>query len=43
MFIHFRKQKKYIVSVTLKMISDIEETGETAFNAKLMGWGEHYK
>jgi hypothetical protein len=39
MFIHFRKQKKYIVSVTKKMIGDIEEAGETAFNARLMGWG----
>jgi radical SAM superfamily enzyme YgiQ (UPF0313 family) len=38
MFIHFRKQKKYIVSITKKMISDIEEKGETAFNARLMGW-----
>ena len=38
MFIHFRKQKKYIVSVTSKMIADIEATGETAFNARLMGW-----
>jgi radical SAM superfamily enzyme YgiQ (UPF0313 family) len=38
MFIHFRKQKKYIVSVTMKMIADIEKTGERAFNARLMGW-----
>ena len=37
MFIHFRKQKTYIVSVTSKMISDIEKTGEAAFNARLMG------
>jgi hypothetical protein len=40
MFIHFSKQKAYIVSVTLKMISDIEKTGESAFNTRLMGWEE---
>jgi hypothetical protein len=38
MFIHFRKQKKYIVSVTSKMIAEIETTGEANFNARLMGW-----
>ena len=38
MFIHFRKQKKYIVSVTSKMIADIEEEGEADFNIRLMGW-----
>jgi hypothetical protein len=38
MFIHFRKQKAYIVSTTLKMIADIEKTGEAAYNARLMGW-----
>jgi hypothetical protein len=37
MFIHFRKQKKYIVNVTSKMIADIEETGEAEFNSRLMG------
>jgi hypothetical protein len=37
MFIHFRKQKEYIVSVTQKMIDGIEKTGEEAFNAKMMG------
>jgi hypothetical protein len=43
MFIHFSKQKAYIVSVTLKMISDIEKTGESSFNARLMGWEEQYR
>jgi radical SAM superfamily enzyme YgiQ (UPF0313 family) len=37
MFIHFNKQKEYIVTVTRKMITDIEKTGEAAFNAKIMG------
>jgi hypothetical protein len=37
MFIHFMKQKEYIVSVTQKMISNIEKTGEEAFNEKMMG------
>jgi hypothetical protein len=37
MFIHFSKQKEYIVSVTRKMIADIEKTGEDAFYARLMG------
>jgi hypothetical protein len=39
MFIHFNKQKKYIISVTLKMIADITKTGEQAFNARMMGKG----
>jgi hypothetical protein len=37
MFIHFRKQKKYIVSVTREMISHLEKTGEAEFNARMMG------
>ena len=37
MFIHFQKQKEYIVSVTRQMIVSIEKTGEDAFNAKMMG------
>lgn len=37
MFIHFRKQKEYIVSITKQRISDIEKTGEEAFNEKMMG------
>jgi radical SAM superfamily enzyme YgiQ (UPF0313 family) len=37
MFIHFNKQKEYIISVTGKMIADIEKTGEAAFNARMMG------
>ncbi len=35
MFIHFQKQKKYIISITTKMIADIEKTGEASFNLKL--------
>jgi radical SAM superfamily enzyme YgiQ (UPF0313 family) len=37
MFIHFRKQKEYIVSVTNKMIAGIEHIGEEAFNEKMLG------
>jgi radical SAM superfamily enzyme YgiQ (UPF0313 family) len=37
MFIHFRKQKDYIVSVTKRMIGDIEKAGEGAFNERMMG------
>ena len=37
MFIHFQKQKAYIVSVTERLIAGIEEAGEEAFNAKMMG------
>ena len=37
MFIHFAKQKSYIVSVTRQMIANIEKTGEDAFNARMMG------
>jgi hypothetical protein len=37
MFIHFRKQKDYIVSVTNKMIAGIEHIGEEAFNEKMLG------
>ena len=37
MFIHFQKQKDYIVSVTNQMISNIEKTGEEAFNEKMLG------
>lgn len=37
MFIHFNKQKAYIISVTNQMIANIKETGEDAFNAKMMG------
>jgi radical SAM superfamily enzyme YgiQ (UPF0313 family) len=34
MFIHFRKQKEYIVSVTTQMITELERTGEEAYNEK---------
>ncbi len=37
MFIHFNKQKAYIISVTGSMIEDLEKTGEAAFNARMMG------
>ena len=37
MFIHFSKQKEYIVSVTREMISHLERTGEEVFNSKMMG------
>jgi hypothetical protein len=37
MFIHFQKQKEYIVSVTQQMITQIETIGEDAFNKKRMG------
>jgi hypothetical protein len=37
MFIHFMKQKDYIVSVTRQMISSVEALGEETFNAKMMG------
>jgi len=39
MFIHFRKQKEYVVSVTTRMIAGIEQTGEDAFNEKMLGVG----
>jgi len=37
MFIHFQKQKRYIVSVTNQMIIHVELHGEEAFNQKMMG------
>jgi hypothetical protein len=37
MYIHFQKQKSYIISVTTKMINDIEESGEELFNLKMTG------
>jgi radical SAM superfamily enzyme YgiQ (UPF0313 family) len=36
MFIHFKKQKKYIIDVTSKLIANIKETGEEEFNARFM-------
>jgi len=38
MFIHFQKQKAYIISVTEKLVADIEKTGEEAFNLKMTGF-----
>jgi len=37
MFIHFRKQKKYIVSAMNDTIGELEKTGEEAFYARMMG------
>jgi radical SAM superfamily enzyme YgiQ (UPF0313 family) len=37
MFLHFRKQKEYIVTVTGQLINDLERTGEEAFNRKMLG------
>ena len=37
MFIHFRKQKEYGVSQMKKRINELENTGEKAFYAKMMG------
>ncbi len=37
MFIHFNKQKAYIISVTREMIAHIEKNGEETFNRKMMG------
>ena len=36
MFIHFRKQKDYIVSVTNNMIAAVEKTGEHKFNTMML-------
>jgi radical SAM superfamily enzyme YgiQ (UPF0313 family) len=37
MFIHFRKQKEYIVSAMNDIITGLEKTGEKAYIAKMMG------
>jgi radical SAM superfamily enzyme YgiQ (UPF0313 family) len=37
MFIHFSMQKEYIVSVTEKYISEIDKTGEKAYNDRMLG------
>jgi radical SAM superfamily enzyme YgiQ (UPF0313 family) len=37
MFLHFRKQKKYIVEITEQMIADLEKTGEEDFNRRMLG------
>jgi hypothetical protein len=37
MYIHFRKQKEYIVSVTSDMVGLIEKEGEDAYNRRMMG------
>jgi radical SAM superfamily enzyme YgiQ (UPF0313 family) len=36
MFIHFHKQKKYGVSQMIKLIDELENTGEEAFHEKMM-------
>jgi hypothetical protein len=37
MFIHFQKQKNYVVAVMRKMINQIEEKGEVEFNNYMVG------
>jgi len=37
MFIHFRKQKEYGISLMKHAIDEIEKTGEENYNAKMMG------
>ena len=37
MYIHFRKQKEYIVSVTSDMVGLIEKEGEDSYNRRMMG------
>jgi radical SAM superfamily enzyme YgiQ (UPF0313 family) len=37
MYIHFQKQKDYILSITRQIIADIEDTGENAFNLRMTG------
>ena len=37
MFIHFQKQKNYVVTVMRKMINQIEEKGEVEFNNDMVG------
>jgi hypothetical protein len=37
MFIHFRKQKEYCISLMKHMISEVEQTGEESYYAKMMG------
>jgi hypothetical protein len=37
MFIHFQKQKEYIVSAMNNTLSELEETGEELYYAKMMG------
>jgi len=37
MFIHFRKQKEYIVSAMNSTIGELEKTGEEAYYARMMG------
>jgi hypothetical protein len=37
MFIHFRKQKEYGISLMKHAIDEIEKTGEEDYNAKMRG------
>jgi hypothetical protein len=37
MFIHFQKQKEYIVSTMNHAIIELEKTGEEAYYARMMG------
>lgn len=43
MFIHFQKQKAYIVSATEKSIDSLSETSEDAFNERMIGRGSATK
>jgi radical SAM superfamily enzyme YgiQ (UPF0313 family) len=37
MFIHFRKQQEYGVSLMKEILVELEETGEESYNARMMG------
>ena len=37
MFLHFRKQKDYIITTTDRIIADLEKNGEEAFNKRMLG------
>ncbi len=41
MYIHFRKQKEYVVSTMNQTISELENTGEEAYYATMMGNNQH--
>jgi hypothetical protein len=39
MFLHFQKQKEYIISLTKNSIIELEKTGEENFNLKMIQSG----
>jgi radical SAM superfamily enzyme YgiQ (UPF0313 family) len=43
MFLHFQKQREYVVNFTNQMIADIERTGEEKFYEKMLGSGEDFQ